>query len=189
MTGHPASLIDPARLPVDPRTCTPVYPHSFLRVNTVFDVLHGAGLRTAWSDKHPAYDIVGGRSGHSVDDLFTPEIDSTDPALATGGSWTTDNAATRRYDSYEVDAVVNEMDGYDHSRTHQVGTPALFGMNFQTISTAQKLPQSDGLAGGYLDGQPGQTTRIAPTILALLGQPVTALDAVRIEHTPTLAQN
>ena len=37
--------------------------------------------------------------------------------------------------------------------------------------------------------RPVKTTRIAPTILALLGQPVTALDAVRIEHTPTLAQN
>jgi hypothetical protein len=33
-----------------------------------------------------------------------------------------------------------------------VGTPAIFGMNFQTISTAQKLPKSDGLTGGYLAG-------------------------------------
>jgi arylsulfatase A-like enzyme len=33
-----------------------------------------------------------------------------------------------------------------------VGTPAIFGMNFQTISTAQKLPTSDGLKGGYLAG-------------------------------------
>jgi hypothetical protein len=31
----------------------------------------------------------------------------------------------------------------------QVGTPAIFGMNFQTVSTAQKLPSSDGLRGGY----------------------------------------
>ena len=30
--------------------------------------------------------------------------------------------------------------------------PAIFGMNFQTVSTAQKLPSSDGLAGGYLPG-------------------------------------
>ena len=31
-----------------------------------------------------------------------------------------------------------------------MGTPAIFGMNFQTVSTAEKLPTSDGLKGGYL---------------------------------------
>ncbi|MEV6029211.1 hypothetical protein [Streptomyces sp. NPDC052036] len=46
-------------------------------------------------------------------------------------------------------AVLNEIDGYDHSRSHKVGTPAIFGLNFQGVSTAQKLPASDGLAGGY----------------------------------------
>jgi arylsulfatase A-like enzyme len=29
-----------------------------------------------------------------------------------------------------------------------VGVPAIFGMNFQTVSTAEKLPTSDGLSGG-----------------------------------------
>src|SRR5262249_32032295 len=38
------------------------------------------------------------------------------------------------------------------SRTHHVGVPAIFGMNFQTVSTAEKLPTSDGLTGGYLPG-------------------------------------
>ncbi len=57
-----------------------------------------------------------------------------------------------QYDSYKVQAVLNEIDGFDHSRTHRVGTPAIFGMNFQTVSTAQKLPISDGLTGGYLPG-------------------------------------
>jgi len=33
-----------------------------------------------------------------------------------------------------------------------VGVPAIYGMNFQTVSTAQKLPTSDGLTGGYLPG-------------------------------------
>ncbi len=32
------------------------------------------------------------------------------------------------------------------------GVPAIFGMNFQTVSTAQKLPASDGLIGGYEPG-------------------------------------
>jgi arylsulfatase A-like enzyme len=57
-----------------------------------------------------------------------------------------------QYDSYKVQAILNEIDGFDHSRTHHVGVPAIFGMNFQTVSTAQKLPTSDGLTGGYLPG-------------------------------------
>jgi len=50
-----------------------VYPHSYLKVNTVFEVARAAGLRTAWSDKHPAYEILNGPSGAGVQDLFTPE--------------------------------------------------------------------------------------------------------------------
>lgn len=37
-----------------------------------------------------------------------------------------------------------------HSGTTQVGVPAIFGMNFQSVSTAQKLPTSGDQPGGYL---------------------------------------
>ena len=57
-----------------------------------------------------------------------------------------------KYDSYKVQSVLNEIDGYNHSRTERVGVPALFGMNFQVVTTAEQLPTSDGLAGGYLPG-------------------------------------
>jgi hypothetical protein len=150
LTGNATALIDPNNLPVDPETCTPIYPDHYLKVNTIFNVAHDAGLRTAWSDKHPAYQMFGGPSGTGVDDFFTPEINSQDPSLPAGDDWTSDNAATMQYDGYKVQAILNEIDGYDHSGTHQVGTPAIFGMNFQTISTAQKLPTSDGLQGGYV---------------------------------------
>ena len=154
MTGNPQALLDPAALPVDPVTCLPVYPHDYLKVNTVFEVARAHGLRTAWSDKHPAYEILNGPSGTGVQDLFTPEINSV--ADASGDDWTTDNALTQEYDRIKVAAVVNEIDGLDHSGTRRVGTPAIFGMNFQSVSTAQKLPLSDGLAGGYhTDGSPG----------------------------------
>ncbi|MGY4976310.1 alkaline phosphatase family protein [Streptomyces sp. 900105755] len=149
MTGHPESLIDASKLPVDPKTCKPVYPHSYLKVNTVFEVARQAGLRTAWSDKHAAYEILNGPSGTGVQDLFTPEINSDALGYATGDDWTKDNKATEQYDGYKVRAVLNEIDGYDHSRSHKVGTPAVFGLNFQSVSTAQKLPASDGLTGGY----------------------------------------
>ena len=157
LTGQPRSLLDPSKLPVDPKTCQPVYPDQYLKVNTVFSVAHAAGLRTAYSDKHPAYEILGGPGGKGIDDLFTPEINSTAIGYTPGLDWTGDNAATMQYDNYKVEAVLNELDGYDHSRAHHVGTPAILGMNFQTVSTAQKLPTSDGLAGGYLPGgtQPG----------------------------------
>jgi hypothetical protein len=87
-----------------------------------------------------------------VQDYFTPEINSQAIGFPAGDDWTKDNAATMEYDSFKVQAVLNEIDGYDHSRTHRVGVPAIFGMNFQTVSTAQKLPASDGLVGGYLPG-------------------------------------
>jgi hypothetical protein len=149
MTGRPESLLNASKLPVDPKTCKPVYPHSYLKVNTIFEVARKAGLRTAWSDKHAAYEILNGPSGTGVQDLFTPEINSDALGYAAGNDWTTDNKATEQYDTYKVKAVLNEIDGYDHSRTHKVGTPAIFGLNFQSVSTAQKLPASDGLTGGY----------------------------------------
>ena len=160
MTGDPTKLIDPSKLPVDPKTCKPVYPHSYLQVNTVFEVARQAGLRTAWSDKHAAYEILDGPSGTGIQDLFTPEINSDALGYPAGDDWTTDNKATQQYDGYKVQAVLNEIDGYDHSRTHRVGTPAVFGLNFQSVSTAQKLPSSDGLTGGYVSkGVPGPLLR------------------------------
>lgn len=155
MTSQPRDVIDPAQLPVDPHTCTPVYPHSYLKVNTVFQVLRAHGLRTAWSDKHAAYDILQGPSGNGIQDLFTPEINSQADGLPAGMDWTKDNAKTQQYDGYKVQAVLNEIDGYDHARSTQVGMPALLGLNFQSVSTAQKLPTSGGQPGGYqADGTP-----------------------------------
>jgi hypothetical protein len=152
MTGSPQTLINPNALPVDPKTCKPVYPHQYLKVNTIFGVARANGLRTAWSDKHPAYEILNGPSGKGVQDLFTPEINSNAIGYSGGIDWTGDNLATQQYDSYKVQSVINEIDGYDHSRTNRVGVPAIFGMTFQTISTAQKLPTSQGQPGSYLPG-------------------------------------
>jgi hypothetical protein len=180
MTGQPQSLLNPAALPVNPQTCKPIYAHEYLKVNTIFEVAHAHGLRTAWSDKHPAYEALDGPSGDGIDDLFTPEIDSN--ALEPSGtpypgevSWTGDNAATMQYDSYKVQAVLNEIDGYDHGRTTKVGVPAIFGMNFQTVSTAEKLLTSDGLNGGYLPG----TTTPGPLLqraLAFINAKLQAID-------------
>ena len=176
MTGNPQTLLDPSTFPVDPSTCQPIWQHSYLKVNTMFEVAKAAGLRTAWSDKHPVYESFNGPSGHGIDDLFTPEIDSL--AIEPNGqpypvndAWTKDDAATKQYDGYKVQAILNEIDGFDHSGQHKVGVPAIFGMNFQTVSVAEKLkkspstligPDSTGhytedtkIPGGYI---PGTTT-------------------------------
>jgi hypothetical protein len=152
MTGTPQTLLNPAALPVDPATCKPIYPHQYLKVNTVFEIARSAGLMTAWSDKHPAYEILNGPSGKGVVDLFTPEINSQAAPPYSAGDWTKDNAATQQYDGYKVQAVLNEIGGKDHSGLETQAVPAIFGMNFQAVSTAQKLPTSDGLSGGYLAG-------------------------------------
>ena len=81
--------IDPTRLVRD-ENCNPVYPWNFVRVNTIFGVIHGAGGYTAWSDKHPSYSSVGGPTGTStdtnVDDYFAPEINSDSANFETGAS-------------------------------------------------------------------------------------------------------
>jgi hypothetical protein len=186
LTGKPQTLLDPAKLPVDPRTCEPVYPHQFLRVNTIFEVARQHGLRTAWSDKHPSYEILNGPSGNGVQDLFTPDINSDAPS---GGDWTTDNAATMIYDDFKVQSVLNEIDGFDHSGTKHVGVPALFGLNLQTVSTAEKLPVSQGLTGGYLPGTttPGPLlTRALDYVNAKVGALSTELWAQGIGDSTTI---
>ncbi|HYL66400.1 MAG TPA: alkaline phosphatase family protein [Nitrosopumilaceae archaeon] len=176
MTGNPQTVLDPSTFPVDPVTCKPIFQHSYLKVNTIYEVAKAAGLKTAWSDKHPIYESFNGPSGHGIDDLFTPEIDSNavEPngqPYPGGPAWKDDNAATKQYDSYKVHAIINEIDGNDHSGQNKVGVPAIFGMNFQAVSTAEKLfkspatligPDTSGnyaegpaLLGGYL---PGTTT-------------------------------
>jgi hypothetical protein len=106
--------------PVDPTTCRPVLPHAQLRVNTVFEVARQHGLRTAWSDKHAAYDVLQGPSGTGIQDLFTPEINSDTGA---GTDWTGDNGKTQQYDGYKVTAVLNEIDGYDQQPLPAGGDP------------------------------------------------------------------
>jgi len=152
MTSNLRSVINPAALPVSATTCKPIYPNQYLKVNTIFNVVRDAGLRTAFSEKRPSYLFLAGPSGNGVEDFFAPEIASQAIGYPAGVSYNTDVDANMKYDSYKVQSVLNEIDGYNHSRTERVGVPALFGMNFQVVTTAEQLPTSDGLAGGYLPG-------------------------------------
>lgn len=166
--GGVASL-DPTKMDRDPaRGCAPVYPWQFVRVNTIYGVIHRAGGYTAWSDKHPAYSSVAGRDGVGVlDDYYSPEINSNViglPGVMTpegmscasvpDGSadltaWTNSFKNIQCYDTLKVDAILNEIAGKTHNGAH-AKTPTIFGMNFQAVSVGQKLIEN-GVKGGYLD--------------------------------------
>jgi hypothetical protein len=141
-----ASSFNATTFPVDPSTCQSIMPWDYLGDNTLFQVVHAAGMRTAWSDKHAVYMSFNGpgSNGKSIDDYFGPEIDSQ--AVMPNGKpypqdddWAHIDAATKQYDGYKVQAILNEIDGKDHSGATHVGTPAIFGMNFQAVSVAQKI--------------------------------------------------
>jgi Type I phosphodiesterase / nucleotide pyrophosphatase len=201
LTGlNSAVAINPSNLPGSNAhgSCTPVWPHNLVRVNTVFGVLHEHHLRTAWSDKHPAYDLINGKGpaingpGTNVDDFFAPEINSdlsqaninliaqlglhstaaapvANPSLDFTGSID----GVEWYDGLKVQAVLNEISGLDHTGTHHLGVPALFGMNFQSVSVGQKLQ-----AGGYTDPFATPSAKLANAISfvdASIGQMVAAL--------------
>jgi hypothetical protein len=153
--------INPDFLPRDPKTCKPIYPHNYLRVNTIFNVAKSAGRYTAWSDKHPAYEWTNGPTGDGVDDLYSPEINSVpvnlpsvsgcnplpDPANATpSNAWTDSIANIKCYDTLKVQAIINEIDGKTHDGSAKAPVPAIFGMNFQAVSVGQKLANN-----GYTD--------------------------------------
>jgi hypothetical protein len=122
--------LNEAKLPRDPsRSCAVEYPHDYLRVNTIFEVVKSAGLRTAWSDKHLAYEVLNGPSGNGVDDLYDPEIASINEK---------DLTSVAAYDQAKVDVIIAQIHGKDH-RGNAAEVPALFGMNFQAVSTMQKL--------------------------------------------------
>ena len=149
------TVIDPAKLPRRADDCSRVSPHQFPRVNNVFELIKAAGGRTAWSDKHPAYEFLNGPSGTGIDDLYTPEIASCDGFLPCPSSQVTTQFFTKTmdYDDMKVEAILHEIDGLDHTGLNPAPVPALFGMNFQAVSVGQKLDLTPllGPKGGYLD--------------------------------------
>jgi hypothetical protein len=169
--------IDPTRLPRDPsRNCSAVYPWNFVRTNTIFGVVHGAGGYTSWSDKHPAYASVSGPGdGTNLDDFYSPEINSLvvglpgvttptgvscknilDPSQT--GAWTDSFQNIQCYDTLKVNGILNQINGKRHDGSKPAPVPSLFGMNFQAVSVGEKLIEPNVASGGYLDakGTPSQ---------------------------------
>jgi predicted AlkP superfamily pyrophosphatase or phosphodiesterase len=130
--------------------CVPVYPHDYIKTNTIFEVvkqnIHDS--HTAWADKHAwGYDWLNGPSGRGVDDLSRTEINSINPA--TGNDYTDLYTNTEIFDNFHVASIINEIDGKDSTGKRNEPVPTLFGTNFQTLSVAQKATVASG--GGYAD--------------------------------------
>ena len=160
--GVSQNVIDPAKLPRGfdaSHNCVPVYPHSALKTNTIFEVVKANDGVTAWADKHPAYDLVNGPSGTGVDDLYTPEVTNVG-----GLDNTVSVVCTAMNDALKVQGIINEIHGLHHDGTAGLGVPTLLGMNFQAVSVGEKLAKDNfdgscvadttftGQPGGYLDG-------------------------------------
>ncbi len=173
--------INPDYLPRDPKNgCAPVYPHQFIRVNTLFEVVKESGGYTAWSDKHQSYELTNGRSGKGVDDFYAPEINSIPVALpgvpgcsplpdqtavSSSNAWTDSFANIKCYDTLKVQAILNEIAGLSHDGTAARRVPNVFGMNFQAVSVGQKLVEkSINVTGGYLDAAGTPSTALVGEI-------------------------
>lgn len=129
--------VNPDKLPKDgSKGCSPVYPHDLLRVNTIFEVIKAAGMRTAWCDKQPAYEIVNGPSGHGVDDLYTPELHHNASSKSM--------EKIEAFDDLRLKAILNEIDGKDHTGAHDAPVPAILGMTFQAFTVGEKLKAGMG---------------------------------------------
>ncbi len=177
------NTIDATRLPwgIKNGSCRRIYPHDFVKVNTIFEVIHGHHGRTAWADKHAAYDLVQGHNGDGVDDLYTPEVTNPQTLGSLSGPYDGDYGVvngvatpdatvsvncTLDNDKRKFDALVHEVNGLDHTGSKHVGTPTLFGTNLQAISVGQKVSHNNtdgscnapdpanlnGKPGGYVDG-------------------------------------
>jgi hypothetical protein len=166
LTDGGIASIDPSKLVRNPAAgCAPVYPWDFVRVNTIFSVVHAAGGYTAWIDKHASYSFVSGPGGKGLDDYFSPEVDSTVVALpgittAQGvscatirdntntGSWTNSFENIQCYDALKVNALINEITGLTHNGD-RARVPALFGMNFQAVYIGESVYEPGVGSGGY----------------------------------------
>lgn len=163
--GGVASL-DPLKLSRDPQLgCAGVWPWNFIRINTLFGVIHAAGGYTAWIDKHPSYSFVSGPGGKGLDDYYSPEVNSNVVALpgvrtldgipcdpvrdtASLSGWNSSFENIQCYDAIKVYALINQIAGKTHSGA-PAKVPAVFGMNFQSVYVGQSVNETGVASGGY----------------------------------------
>jgi type I phosphodiesterase/nucleotide pyrophosphatase len=200
VTGLPLSknMINPNSLPFQIDSsghCVPVYPHSALKTNTIFEVVRGRGGVTAWADKHPAYDLVRGPSGAGLDDLYTPEVTNVG-----GLDNTVSVICTHENDHLKTLGIIGWIHGVAHDGTPLKGVPTVFGSDYQAVSVGQKVSHDtpdpscitsstaadaarlSGQPGGYLDGSGTPTAVLSYALDAVDADLGLIVDALRQQH-------
>lgn len=124
---------DVSKLPRDPSNgCAPLYPHQLIRTNTIFELVKKSGGRTAWADQHIAYnDMLRGPSGTGLDESFAL---NGSVARAKGTF-----EALVDQDGRRVEAVLNQIRGFDASGKAKARVPTLFGVTMIAFSGMQKM--------------------------------------------------
>jgi hypothetical protein len=116
-------------------SCEHIFPHDYLRANTVFEVARGNGLNTVYMDKHLAYEYLNGPSGLGLTQGFFPEIGAVASNLEAQWAW----------EDLHWSGFCNVTAGHYVNGTGEIDF-SLIGANFQALTWAQ----SNG--GGYANG-------------------------------------
>lgn len=142
-TGAELNLdLSPPILPRDPEhNCAELTPHTLVKVNSIFDLVHASGGRTAWAADNAAYaDLLRGPSGNALDDVFVPAPSPNLKSLIESAKFA---------DEARVAALLRWING----RAEVV--PRLFGISLMSLDAAQRSFQTQtdhtGLTGIAVD--------------------------------------
>ena len=170
MTPNPRRVINPANLPVDPRTCQPIYPNQYLKVNTIFNLV-----------KH--YLLTHSAAGNNISGNPITVSSSGLKAVYAGAA----SAAffgVPKSDPRHPDVLGIVQHGVVY--TGGMSKIAEHGGDDPQDRNVPILVVLPNMRHGHTVGTPVETTQIAPSILSLLGLNPGQLQAVRIEHTAVL---
>ncbi len=159
-----------AAIPLDPKLgCAPVAPHALLRVNTLFEIVHARGGRSAWAgDSAALTDLLRGPSGQGLDEA----CDASESAGTRGDTVPFET----RQDASRVDALLKWIDGRDCSG-RAAAVPEIFGATLTAFDAAEREGVS---AYQSYDGRPSATVNEALT--ATDAQILRILAALKKQH-------
>jgi len=117
--------LPPPILPRDPEhNCAELLPHALTKVNSVFDMVHAGGGRTAWAADNAAYaDLLRGPSGNALDDVFVPAPSPNMRSLIESAK-------------FGDEARVRTLLGWINGKPELV--PRLFGITLTSADAAQR---------------------------------------------------
>ena len=158
------------RAPLDPRRgCAPVAPHALLRVNTLFEIVHAQGGRSAWAgDSAAITDLLRGPSGQGLDEA----CDVSGPTGIVVGTVPYE----ARQDASRVDALLKWIGGKDCSG-HAATVPEIFGATLTEFDAAERDAVS---AYQSYDGSP--STTVTEALATTDGQILRILAELKMNH-------